>query len=142
MFNKKKQNTPKVLSIKEKMQERFNKYTKEFNSHILKGDKEFEIIVHLGWETLAPSVLGLPEGSDLLEVSKKREAFGNNELLEITKAMEERIRDKLAEVFDEAEDYCWRCASEHCYQFWSTKRPNINDTLDLIGFWEPDERLS
>lgn len=75
-------------------------------------------------------------------ISKKREAFGNNELLEITKAMEERIRDKLAEAFDEAEDYCWKVVSEHCYQFWSTKRPNISDTLDLIGSWEPNERLS
>lgn len=121
-----KQNPPKVFSIQEKMQDLFNKYTKEFNSHILKGDKEFEIIVHLGWETLAPSVLGIPEDSSMEIISKKREAFGNNELLEITKAMEERIRDKLAEAFDEAEDYCWKCASEHCYQFWSTKRPNIS----------------
>lgn len=137
-----KQNPPKVFSIQEKMQDLFNKYTKEFNSHILKGDKEFEIIVHLGWETLAPSVLGLPEDSSTEVISKKREAFGNNELLEITKAMEERIRDKLAEAFDEAEDYCWKCASEHCYQFWSTKRPSISVTLDLIGSWEPNERLS
>lgn len=137
-----KQNPPKVFSIQEKMQDLFNKYTKEFNSHILKGDKEFEIIVHLGWETLAPSVLGLPEDSSMMTISKKREAFGNNELLEITKAMEERIRDKLAEAFDEVEDYCRKCASEHCYQFWSTKRPSISVTLDLIGSWEPNERLS
>ena len=137
-----KQNPPKVFSIQEKMQDLFNKYTKEFKNHILKGDKEFEIIVHLSWSTLAPSVLGLPEDSSTEIISKKREAFGNNELLEITKAMEERIRDKLAEAFDEAEDYCWKCASEHCYQFWSIKRPNISDTLDLIGSWEPNERLS
>lgn len=137
-----KQNPPKVFSIQEKMQDLFNKYTKEFNSHILKGDKEFEIIIHLDWETLAPSVLGIPEDSSMEIISKKREAFGNNELLEITKAMEERIRDKLAEAFDEAEDYCWKCASEHCYQFWSTKRPSISVTLDLIGSWEPNERLS
>ena len=141
MFNI-KQNPPKVFSIQEKMQERFNKYTKEFKNHILKGDKEFEIIVHLGWSTLAPSVLGLPEDSSMMTISKKREAFGDYEFLETTKAMEERIREKLAEVFNEAEDYCWKVVSEHCYQFWSTKRPNISDTLDLISSWEPNERLS
>ena len=137
-----KQNPPKVFSIQEKMQERFDKYIKEFKNHILKGDKEFEIIVHLGWSTLAPSVLGLPEDSSMMTISKKREAFGDYEFLETTKAMEKRIREKLAEVFNEAEDYCWKVVSEHCYQFWSTKRPNISDTLDLIGSWEPNERLS
>ena len=124
------------------MQERFDKYIKEFKNHILKGDKELEIIVHLGWSTLAPSVLGLPEDSSMMTISKKREAFGDYEFLETTKAMEKRIREKLAEVFNEAEDYCWKVVSEHCYQFWSTKRPNISDTLDLIGSWEPNERLS
>jgi hypothetical protein len=138
---KKKQNIPKVLSIKEKMQERFDKYTKEFNNHILKGDKEFDILVYLDWETLAPSVLGLPEDSNLITIAKKREAFGNNEFLEVAKAMEEKIRKKLEDVFDRAEDYYWGSSTDgHYYRFWSKKRPNISNTLELIDVWEPNSK--
>ena len=78
---------PKVLTIEQKMQERYSKYIKEFNKHVANNDKEFDIHVFLDWATLAPSVLGLPEGTGIAEIGTARDSFGNNELLSITDAM-------------------------------------------------------
>lgn len=90
---------PKVLTIEQKMQERYSKYIKEFNKHVANNDKEFDIHVFLDWATLAPSVLGLPEGTGIAEIGTARDSFGNNELLSITDAMGERYASLKAGIF-------------------------------------------
>lgn len=127
---------PKTLTIEQKMQERYSKYIKEFNKHVANNDKEFDIHVFLDWATLAPSVLGLPEGTGIAEIDKARDSFGNNELLSITDAMGKKVREAMEKVFDKS-DYDWKKISANNYWFSSRNRPNIDESLNLIKNWEP-----
>ena len=127
---------PKVLTIEQKMQECYSKYIKEFNKHVANNDKEFDIHVFLDWATLAPSVLGLPEGTGIAEIDKARDSFGNNELLSITDAMSKKVREEMEKVFD-ISDYDWKKTSTHNYWFSSRNRPNVDESLNLIKNWEP-----
>ena len=127
---------PKVLTIEQKMQERYSKYIKEFNKHVANNDKEFDIHVFLDWATLAPSVLGLPEGTGIAEIGTARDSFGNNELLSITDAMNKKVREAMEKVFDKS-DYDWKKTSANNYWFSSRNRPNVDDSLALVKNWEP-----
>lgn len=129
---------PKVLTIEQKMQECYSKYIKEFNKHVANSDKEFDMQIFLGWVTLAPSVLGLPEGTELVEIETARYSFGNNELLSITDAMGKKIRENIEKVFDKS-DYDWKKTSPNDYWFSSKNRPDIDDSLAIVKNWEPNK---